>query len=68
MFRLTLAALAIVAVAVVTHAADPIADEVKNLQGEWQAVAVIAKGETRDKDDTSVDLNSVGRALRSALK
>jgi len=54
MFRLILAALATIAAAVATHAANPSADEVKNLQGEWQAVETLAQGKKRDKDDTFV--------------
>src|SRR4051794_40247592 len=54
MFRLTLAALVTFALTVATRGADPSADEMKNLQGEWQAVEMLAQGKKRDKDDPSV--------------
>lgn len=36
------------------HAADPAADEVKRLQGEWQVIEVEAKGKKVTKDDAEV--------------
>jgi uncharacterized protein (TIGR03067 family) len=33
------------------RAADPVADEVKKLQGEWQVVGIELKGKKLDKDD-----------------
>ena len=37
-----------------TRAADPAADEVKKLRGEWQAVEVEVKGKKAGKDDAEV--------------
>lgn len=50
MTRVTLIAVLAFAGAM-AHAADPVADEVKKLQGEWQAVEIEAKGKKAGKDD-----------------
>ena len=53
MIRFTLIALVVFAGAT-ARAADPAADEVKKLQGEWQVVEVEAKGKKAAKDDAEV--------------
>ncbi|QJX00720.1 TIGR03067 domain-containing protein [Frigoriglobus tundricola] len=50
MTRFTLIACFVLAGAA-ARAADPVADEVKKLQGEWQVVEVEAKGKKVAKDD-----------------
>ena len=43
-----------VCVGVPVRAADPVADEVKKLQGEWQVIEVEARGKKATKDDAEV--------------
>lgn len=46
----------------VAHAANPAADEVKKLQGEWQAIEVEINGKKGTKDDADV------KSLRLVIK